>query len=200
MLVMRYLLKVTETQVHVKFRPSLFAIMLVILVLGMSWTFASRSPVNATHIETPQPSPREGFTAPDFTLDLMGGGQATLSALQGKVVLVNLWASWCPPCRSEMPAIEKAYQVFKPQGFEVLAVNATNQDKETAAAAFVQELGLTFPIPLDPNGVVSAQYGLRGLPSSFSIDRRGIIRSIVVGPMSEALIQSKVEELLKEPQ
>ena len=177
-----------------------FIFTLVILAIGIGWAFASRSTINATHIEMPQSSPKEGFTAPDFTSDLMGGGQVTLTALRGKVVLVNLWASWCPPCRAEMPAIEKAYRAFKPQGFEVLAVNATNQDSETAATTFIKELDLTFPIPLDPKGEVSTQYGLRGLPSSFIIDRKGIIRSVVVGPMSEALLQSKVEELLKEPQ
>jgi cytochrome c biogenesis protein CcmG, thiol:disulfide interchange protein DsbE len=177
-----------------------FIFTIVILAIGMDWTFASRSTINAINIEPPQYTPKQGFTAPDFTLDLMGGGHVTLTALHGKVVLVNLWASWCPPCRAEMPAIEKVYRSFKPQGFEVLAVNATNQDNEPAAAAFVQELGLTFPIPLDHNGDVSTQYGMRGLPSSFIIDRKGIIRSVVVGPMSEALLQSKVEELLKEPQ
>lgn len=178
-----------------------FIFTFVVLVLGIIWTFASRSPVNAAISGAPPPSPREGFTAPDFTLDLLGGGQVTLSALRGKVVLVNLWATWCPPCRAEMPAIEKVYQSFKPQGLEVLAVNMTNQDSETAAAAFIQEFGLTFPIPLDRNGDVGARYVLRGLPSSFFIDRKGIIRSVVVGgPMSEALIQSKVEELLKEPE
>jgi cytochrome c biogenesis protein CcmG/thiol:disulfide interchange protein DsbE len=176
-----------------------FIFTLIVLTLGIVWTFSSRSTVNVANSGAPPPSPREGFTAPDFTLDLLGGGQVTLSTLRGKVVLVNLWASWCPPCRAEMPAIEKIYRTFKPQGLEVLAVNMTNQDSETAAAAFIQELGLTFPIPLDRNGEVGARYALRGLPSSYFIDRKGIIRSVVVGgPMSEALIQSKVEELLKE--
>ncbi len=178
-----------------------FIFSLIVLTLGVVWTFASRSPVNADNSGATLSSPREGFTAPDFTLDLLGGGQVTLSALRGKVVLVNLWASWCPPCRAEMPAIEKVYRSFKSQGLEVLAINATNQDSVSAAAAFIQELGLTFPIPLDRNGEVSARYILRGLPSSYFIDRKGIIRSVVVGgPMSEALIQSKVEELLKEPE
>lgn len=174
-------------------------ISLVVLALGITWTFASRIPVSATTGEAPPPSPREGFSAPDFTLDLLGGGQVTLSDLRGKVVLVNFWASWCPPCRAEMPAIEKVYRSFKPLGLEVLAVNVTNQDSETAADAFARNLGLTFPIPLDRSGDVSARYTLRGLPSSYFIDREGVIRSVVVGgPMNEALIQTKLEALLKE--
>jgi cytochrome c biogenesis protein CcmG, thiol:disulfide interchange protein DsbE len=97
--------------------------------------------------------------------------------------------------------MEKVYRSFKSQGLEVLAVNLTNQDSETAAAAFIQELGLTFPISLDRNGEAGALYGLQGLPSSFFIDRKGIIQTVVVGgPMSEALIQSKIEDLLKEPE
>ena len=164
------------------------------------WIFASRAPVAAGQNGTPLPSPKEGFTAPGFTLDLLGGGQATLSSLRGKVVLVNLWASWCLPCKAEMPAIEKIYTAFKSQGFEVLAVNLTRQDSETAVAAFIQQNDLTFPILLDRGGEVGARYSLLGLPSSYFIDRQGIIRSVVVGgPMSAALIQSKIEALLKEP-
>lgn len=172
---------------------------LVILVIGVLWTFASRVPTAAATGGAPPPSPREGFSAPGFTLDLLEGGQVTLSDLRGKVVLVNFWATWCPPCRAEMPAIEKIYQSFKPLGLEVLAINVTNQDSETAADVFARDLDLTFPIPLDRNGETAARYALRGLPSSYFIDREGVIRSVVVGgPMNEALIQSKVEEILKE--
>ncbi len=172
---------------------------IVLVTLGIIWMFFSRVPVTATTDGAPPPSPREGFSAPDFTLDMLDGGQISLSDLRGKVVLVNLWASWCPPCREEMPAIERVYRSYKDLGLEVLGVNTTNQDSEAAAAAFVQEMGLSFPIPLDRTGAVSASYNLRGLPTSFFIDREGIIQSVVVGgPMSEVLIQSKVEALLKE--
>jgi cytochrome c biogenesis protein CcmG/thiol:disulfide interchange protein DsbE len=175
------------------------ALTLAVLALGVAWTFASRAPVAATTGGTPPPSPREGFSAPDFTLDNLAGGQTTLSDLRGQIVLVNLWASWCLPCRAEMPAIERVYRSYKDLGLEVLAVNATNQDSVDAARAFVQERGLTFPVLLDQTGSVSAAYNLRGLPSSFFIDRQGVIRSVVIGgPMNEALIQSKVESLLRE--
>ncbi|MCK4724510.1 MAG: TlpA family protein disulfide reductase, partial [Anaerolineales bacterium] len=151
---------------------------ITLVVLGIFWTFLSRVPVSATTDGAPPPSPREGFSAPDFSLELLGGGQVTLSELRGKVVLVNLWASWCPPCRAEMPAIERVYRSYKDLGLVVLGVNTTNQDSESAAASFVQEMGLSFPIPLDRSGAVSASYNLRGLPSSYFIDRQGIIRSV----------------------
>ena len=171
----------------------------VVLALGTVWTFLSRIPPAATTGGAPPPSARAGFSAPEFTLDLLGGGQVTLSNLRGKVVMVNLWASWCPPCRAEMPAIENVYRAYKDKGFEVLAINTTYQDGKAEAAAFAQNYGLTFPIPLDRTGAVSNRYLLRALPSTFFIDRQGVIRSVVIGgPMSEAVIQSKVEELLEE--
>lgn len=170
----------------------------VIASLGVTWIFLSRAPTNISIGDTMPPSPREGFPAPDFTLEKMGGGQVKLSDLRGNVIMVNLWATWCPPCRAEMPAIEKVYQSYKALGFEVLGVNLTNQDREELIADFVQELGLTFPILLDRTGEVSTAYNLRGLPTTFFIDRNGVIQTVVVGgPMSEALIQSKVEDLLQ---
>jgi thiol-disulfide isomerase/thioredoxin len=173
--------------------------MLAVFLLGSAWTFVSRVPPAQTTNGAPPPSPREGFSAPDFTLELLGSGEVTLSDLRGQVVMVNLWASWCPPCRKEMPDIEKVYQDFKDDGLVVLAVNTTYQDSEPAAAAFAQEFGLSFPIPLDRTGAVANRYQLRGLPSTYFIDRQGVIQSVVIGgPMSEALIRSKVEDLLAE--
>lgn len=173
--------------------------MLVIFLLGSGWTLVSRIPPAATTNGQPPPSAREGFSAPDFTLELLGGGEVTLSDLRGQVVMVNLWASWCPPCRKEMPDIEQVYQDFKDEGLVVLAVNTTYQDTEVGAAAFVQAYGLSFPVPLDRTGTVAQQYQLRGLPSTYFVDRKGVIQTFVVGgPMSEALLRSKVQDLLAE--
>ena len=168
------------------------------LVLGMFWTVVSR-----VSSDQPQAQPgavaKEGFAAPDFTLDLLGGGKVTLSDLRGKVVLVNFWTSSCPPCRLEMPAIEKTYRSYRDLGFVVIGLNLTDQDSEQAAAKFVNEVGVTFPIALDRDNTVGNLYRVNALPTSYFIDRKGLIRSVVVGgPMSEALIQSKVEELLRE--
>ena len=170
-----------------------------VLGLAVLWTMFSRVPPAATLGGAPPPSPRQGFSAPEFTLDLLGGGQVTLTDLRGQVVMVNLWASWCLPCRAEMPAIENVYRAYKDRGLVVLAVNTTYQDSEAEAAAFVRTYGLTFSVPLDRTGGVSARYQLRALPSTFFIDRRGVIRTVIIGgPMSEATLQSKVEELLNE--
>ncbi len=181
------------------------ALLAAVLPLGGLWTWLSAAPASATTGGL-TPGPREGFLAPDFTLDLLGGGQITLSDLRGgtaasagKVVIINLWASWCPPCRAEMPALQRAYEAYRERGLEVLAVNTTHQDSEAEAAAFVREYGLTFPVLLDRTGEVSARYQLRALPTTFFVDRRGVIRKVVLGgPMNDATIQSNVEQLLQE--
>ncbi len=174
-------------------KPNRFV--LILFVLGLGWTLLSRVPQQFSNLV---PSPRVGFLAPGFSLErLDNGGLTSLSDLRGKVVLVNIWASWCPPCREEMPAINRVYQEYESQGFEVLAVNTTYQDNLADAEAFAQNLGLTFPILLDRTGEISQLYLLRGLPSSYFIDREGIIRYVVVGgPMSETLIRTKIQELL----
>jgi peroxiredoxin len=98
-----------------------------------------------------------------------------------------------------MPAIEAVYQANKDKGLEVLAVNTTYQDGEAQAAAFVREFGLSFPIPLDRSGDVSRLYLLRALPSTFFVDRQGVIRKVIIGgPMSEATLESTVQGLLQE--
>ncbi len=175
------------------------AMMTLFLILGVVWTFISRVPDASSQQLGPPPNPKAGFTAPDFTLDLLDGGQLTLSELRGYPVVLNLWASWCLPCRSEMPAIERVYQRYKDAGLIVIGLNMTSQDSESDVRAFVQELGLTLPIVLDRDGSVQSRYQLLGLPSTYFIDRQGIIRSVIVGgPMSEATIQSNIEDLLQE--
>jgi cytochrome c biogenesis protein CcmG/thiol:disulfide interchange protein DsbE len=173
-------------------------ISLLILLAGATWIWASRADPQQT-TGGGIPAPAQGFQAPDFNLNTMQGGSLQLSKLRGKPVLLSLWASWCPPCKAEMPAFEKAYRQYADQGFTVLAVNASNQDSLADAQAFVQANGLTFPILLDTDGRVSQLYNLRSLPTSFFIGRDGVIREVVVGgPISEAGMQIRIEQLLKE--
>ncbi|HAV77811.1 MAG TPA: TlpA family protein disulfide reductase [Anaerolineae bacterium] len=144
------------------------------------------------------PAPQQGFLAPDFELQSTTGETIKLSDLRGQAVLINLWATWCPPCRAEMPAIEKVYKEYKDDGLVVLAVNMTYQDAQSDIAPFVGEYELTFPILLDRSGSVGTAYQLRSLPSSFFVDRNGIINEVVIGgPMAEALLRTRVEEILK---
>jgi peroxiredoxin len=168
----------------------------LILIAGLAWIGISADPkgVASRDIAAPQP----GFPAPDFTLKTPDGEAYTLSELRGRAVLVNLWATWCPPCRAEMPAIQSLYEEYRAQGFVVLAVNATNQDNPLEIAPFIRQYGLTFPILLDETGEVSKAYALRSLPSSYFIGRDGRIDEVVIGgPMSPALLRTRIERILK---
>ncbi|HLA87103.1 MAG TPA: TlpA disulfide reductase family protein [Anaerolineales bacterium] len=188
------------TESNLPFRKRRWEIlMLVSLAAGILWTLVSRVPSAVDAPLSTSPSPREGFLAPDFTLDTLDGTKVTLSKLRGKIVLINLWATWCPPCRAEMPALENAYKQYKDSGVVVLGLNVTNQDSEKDIPPFVDEFGLTFPILLDRDGSVSALYQLKGLPTTYFVNREGIIRTVVVGgPMNETFIRSKIEALLQE--
>ena len=169
----------------------------IVLVLGLAWIFVSADRTG-TSTAGLIPAPQQGFLAPDFELKTTTGETVRLSDLRGQAVLVNLWATWCPPCRAEMPAIEKIYNEYKDDGLIVLAVNMTYQDTFSNIAPFVDEYGLTFPILLDETGSVGSAYQLRSLPSSFFINREGIINEVVIGgPMAEALLRTRVEEILK---
>lgn len=173
------------------------ALYLFILAAGLAWIFASADR-SGTSTARQIPAPRRGFLAPDFTLQTTTGETIRLANLRGQAVLVNLWAAWCPPCRAEMPAIQKMYEEYKDQGFVVLAVNMTWQDDPAAVAPFVQKYGLTFPVLLEPSGAAARLYELRSLPSSFFIDRQGVIREVVIGgPMAEALLRTRIEAILK---
>jgi len=174
---------------------TLFSITL--LVASAIWIWSSRvDPIQASSSETS--APYKGFLAPDFSLSTNEGETITLSDLRGQPVLINLWTSWCPPCKAEMPALERVYQDYKDDGLEMLAVNSTSQDNAADAIGFVQDLGLTFTILFDNDGSVSKQYRLQALPTSIFINREGVIQEIVVGgPMSEALLRTRIKTLFE---
>ncbi len=170
---------------------------LIVLLTGFAWIFVSADKSGAS-TSGKIPAPQQGFLAPDFELKTPEGKTIKLSDLHGQAVLVNLWATWCPPCRAEMQSIEKMYQEYKGQGFTVLAVNMTRQDAASAVMPFASKLGLTFPILLDETGEVERAYQMQSLPSSFFIRRDGVINEVVIGgPMSEALLRTRIEEILK---
>jgi peroxiredoxin len=143
-------------------------------------------------------APKVGQAAPDFALWSLDGQTVRLSDFRGRVVLINFWATWCGPCRGEMPEIEAVYREFKDQDFMVLAINEENTSLDEArklARDFRDELDLTFPILLDgPDGQVFRQYRLYGLPSSFIVDKEGVIRTVRFGPLNRDFLRAKLEE------
>jgi peroxiredoxin len=123
--------------------------------------------------------------APDFTFPGLDGKMIRLSDYKGKVVLVNIWATWCPPCVDEMPSMEKLYQKFKGENFEILAVSIDEPGLK-AVAPFMKKSGLTFPALIDSEGVIKTVYGITGIPESFIIDKQGILIKKIVGPVDWA--------------
>ena len=169
----------------------------IILVFGFAWIFISADR-SGSSTSGKIPAPQQGFLAPDFELQTTTGETIKLSNLRGQAVLINLWATWCPPCRAEMPAIESIYEEYKDKGLVVLAVNMTYQDTFANIDPFIEEYNLTFPVLLDTPNEVGSAYQLRSLPSSYFIDREGIISEVVIGgPMAEALLRTRVEQILK---
>lgn len=169
----------------------------MILLLGLAWTFASADK-SGSSAAGKIPAPQQGFLAPDFVLKTPTGDSIQLSDLRGQAVLINLWSTWCLPCRTEMQTIEKVYNEYQEQGFTVLAINMTYQDDPFAIMPFVNEQGLSFPILLDETSEVANGYQMHFLPSSFFIDRNGVIHDVVIGgPMAEALLRTRIEDILK---
>jgi len=123
--------------------------------------------------------PERELSSPEFELEDLAGKKAALSFWRGKLVLLNFWATWCPPCRAEMPSLELLYRDLKNEGFELVAVDLQEDRKEVQG--FQAELGLSFPILLDRDGRVGSRYGVRNIPTSYLLDREGLILGRLIG-------------------
>jgi cytochrome c biogenesis protein CcmG/thiol:disulfide interchange protein DsbE len=159
----------------------------------------SATQVNAQQqviVPASDPKPLPNHPAPDFVLQSLTGETVRLADLRGEVVLVNIWASWCGPCRAEMPMIEAVHQRYAEQGLRVLAVNQAEQPQ--VVQQFLQKHGLSFGALLDRDSAVSYQYHARALPASFFIDRNGIIRTVYYGQLSNSVLNGTLEQLLAE--
>ena len=139
----------------------------------------------------------EGNIAPDFTLNDLSGRPVQLSSLRGKVVLLNFWATWCPPCQGEIPSMLRLNQLMQGKSFQMLAVSVDEGGKD-AVNAFFNKRGAALPALLDSDGAVARRYGTTGVPETFVIDAKGVIMKKVVGAMdwSSAETVSALEELI----
>ncbi len=128
-------------------------------------------------------SPAEAALAPDFLLERLDAGEIRLSELRGQPVILNFWATWCKPCRTEMPQFVEAYDRYRDQGLVIVGVNL--QEGKSIVRPFAEDFGIEFPIAIDRDGEVGDRYRLLGLPTTFFIDREGVIRGLFTGPFVE---------------
>lgn len=171
-------------------------IFLLTLILGGGWIWFSRVPVDAQpSVRAPQPA--VGHPAPAFTLATLDGAEFTLSsdAANGErtPIVLNFWATWCGPCRNEMPALQAAAENYRGH---VAIIGVDQMEDKATVQAFVDELGITFPIPMDADGAVGERYNVRGLPTTFFIDRNGVIQQIWTGEMNRITLAEGIGKIL----
>ncbi|GKV57920.1 hypothetical protein NCCP2222_38670 [Sporosarcina sp. NCCP-2222] len=140
----------------------------------------------------------QGDLAPNFSLETLDGTVIKLSDLKGKKVILNFWASWCPPCKAEMPHMQNYYKNYSEEdNVEIVAVNLTTGEKLGLKGVedFIDSYGLTFPIPLDKEGDVMDQYQAYTMPTTYMIQTDGTIAQKIIGPMDENMIRNLVDSM-----
>jgi cytochrome c biogenesis protein CcmG/thiol:disulfide interchange protein DsbE len=143
------------------------------------------------------PSSRVGRPAPDFGLPAVDGALIRLSDMQGEVVLVNFWGTYCPPCAEEMPDLQQLYERYRLAGFTVLGVDV--EESPAAVRQFGADYGLTFPLLISDDASVNPTFGIRTLPTSWMVDRSGVVRHVWVGKVPIESAEEHLKALLAEP-
>lgn len=143
-----------------------------------------------------QAGPLAQGPAPDFTLSTFGGDQITLSDLRGQVVVINFWASWCPPCRDEAPYLEATWRKYRDQG--VVFIGVDYLDTEPEALSYIEEFNITYPNGPDLGTLISQAYRIQGVPETFFVAKDGTLRGVKVGPLVPPELDEKIMALLAE--
>ena len=159
-------------------------IVLSVIALGFAITFSLKQN-DSIFKYSKQIAIEEELPAPDFALPGLNGELISLSEFKGNVVLVNIWATWCPPCVYEMPSMEKLHQQFKSEKFKILAISIDSQGAK-AVAPFMKNHNLTFQALIDPAGTIRTSYGINSIPQSFIIDKQGHLLKKIIGPIDWA--------------
>lgn len=165
-------------------RRLLFLIMVVMIGFAIYQTVKQKEP------DTPQ----VGDPAPNFQLTSLDGKPVKLSDYKGRYILLNFWATWCPPCREEMPALEETYRAFRNRGWVVLGVNIA--ETQVTVDGFIRQVGVTFPIVLDSDRSVTERYHIGPIPTSYLIGPDGRIRQKVVRPMDAGFARLIVQQVM----
>jgi cytochrome c biogenesis protein CcmG, thiol:disulfide interchange protein DsbE len=141
---------------------------------------------------SPSAPPAAGKSVPDFTLTSLDGKRVHLSELKGKAVVINFWATWCPPCREEMPLLEVAAKKYQDQ---VLFLAVDDNEDQAQVRDYIQKMGLDLTVLLDPDGKINELYFVQSYPNTFFIDADGILRAQRVGQLDEAILRRNLEAI-----
>ena len=161
---------------------SMVIIVLIVILIGILILLQTK---DTFYNPSDGPQLAKGLPAPNFNLPGLDGQMVRLTDYRGKVVLLNIWATWCPPCVEEMPSMEKLYQELKGEGFEILAVSIDESGAQDVLP-FMKKHNLSFPALIDSKGTLKDLYQTRGVPESFIIDKDGILIEKVIGPRNWA--------------
>jgi len=168
-----------------KTRASWIVLTVVVAILGTVWIGVNRVSASDINPTGRPPSPDIGHPAPDFVLLTPDGDELALNDLRGTPVLINFWATWCPPCRAEIPALEQTHRQFDG---DVLVLGVDVQENPEQVAEFIVEHDMTYPVVIDETAEVAKTYRVRAFPTSYLIDERGVVVEIFTGPVNEPLL------------
>jgi thiol-disulfide isomerase/thioredoxin len=192
------------------FRRIIFPVIVVAVIAGVIWWLDSRdngavSPGGERYGPVALPAAlrtsgltvaaEQGALAPDFLLERLDDGELRLSEFRGRAVVLNFWATWCEPCRKEMPLFVEAYDRYRDEGLEIVAVNL--QEGKDGIRGFAADFGMDFAIGIDRDGEVGDDYRLLGLPTTFFIDPNGVVQHVFRGPVIEEDQDTNVQSAIE---
>lgn len=188
--------RLPEFIIHAMKKPALLFILLPVALIG--WIIFSATFLKPEGIDK-QEAPQTGFTAPDFSLPALDGGSGfNLHENRGKVMVVNFWASWCPPCRAEMPDMQQVQALYSQDEVLIIPVNVLTQDNLNEVVRFVDQIDFSLPVYLDEKGEVNRTYRISAMPTTFFIDKDLKIAKVVSGgPLSQSFLTNEIDQLLK---
>lgn len=171
-------------------------LILLVAILGGAWIAYSREPIVAfTGIPNLTEAPLAGYLAPDFTLPTSYGEPLSLSDLRGQPVVLNFWATWCPPCRAEMPDLQAASRQFNGR---VAFLGIDQGESAAEVARFRDEYGITYPLLVDADSRVNDEYGIRALPTTIFVNADGVVSEVYSGILNQAILENRLQRLLQE--
>lgn len=178
-------------------KKSIFTIIVLMgLVIYGVYDHYGRKQAGSTVEQQAQEGIHKGQHAPDFELKDLQSKTVKLSDFKGKKVLINFWATWCPPCRMEMPHMQKFYEDYSSQGVVILGINITaTEQSPDAAIPFAKKYGLTYPIVLDENGTTMDKYQVTAYPTTYVVDSQGIIREVFQGAINYNIMKDEISKI-----